>query len=323
MTLSGGFEPSEALPLMAICYAINHNDTGVKPTKSSAQVTGLKPPPEPSSFGWELAHDPGKAVFADNYWQLWRNAKVSGQYALAFRGTTTNMSSMLEDAAAIMVPAEIKILGHTIKLGEHPKARVHGGFAAGLAAMLIDNLFHVLEDFVEAHDLEDLFVVGHSQGASLATLCHSFLHYQSINQSFKPKVTLKSYVFGQARPGNEHYAYDYELISSYKDKMYAPMGFRIVSDQDWVPQVPFCFQVPKNVNEPNPFSVPNFINSKVSKILHEVEKLRLELDFCSAGIPIILRAVPGSNPNDADDFYWQHHAEHYFIYLKEQYAEIT
>lgn len=319
MAFQAGFDPAEALPLMAICYEINDNTTGVKPPPTPPPPIDLPAPPKPGTFGWELAYDPGRVVFADNYWQLWKNSKIRGQCALAFRGTTTNPDSIAEDIAAILVPASITVDHTTVALARHPMARVHAGFAAGLAAMLMDDILLQLEKFAHLEGMTDLFVIGHSQGAALATLCHSFLHYQDVKLSLND-LNLKSYVFAQPKPGNKHYAYDYELISSQAKTGYAPMGFRITSDQDWVPQSPLSLQTPRDVSKPNPFSVPDFINPKVTKILHELEELDLHFDFQSAGCPIMLRAEPGSNPQDPNDFFWQHHGAQYYRYLKAQYA---
>lgn len=320
MSLQPGFDPTEALPLMAICYDINCNTTGVKPPPNPPPPVELPVPPKPGSFGWELAYDPGKVVFADNYWQLWKNTRVTGQYALAFRGTTTNLDSIVEDVFAILVPASLSFLGVTVRLAKDPMAHVHVGFVGGLAAMLVDNLLLKLEEFAISENMTDLFVVGHSQGAALATLCHSFLHYQDVSSNLKGKVNLKSYIFAQPKPGNKHYAYDYELITSQSAEGYGPMGFRVTSDQDWVPQAPLSLQIPRNVSKPNPFSVPDFIDQKISRILHDIEVLNLPFDFQSAGCPIVLRAEPGSNPKDPDDFFWQHHGQQYYRYLKAQYA---
>lgn len=320
MTFQAGFNINEALPLMAICYDINCNTTGVKKPKTPAPKVNLPTPPKPGTFGWVLDYDPGVVVFEDNYWQLWKNSKIKGQYAIAFRGTTSNMDSILEDVEAILVPAEIDVLGVKVRLAKHPMARVHIGFTAGLAAMLTDNALLKLEEVAIAGEMTDLFVIGHSQGAALATLCHSFLFYQDVRSFLNEKVNLKSYAFAQPKPGNKHYAYDYELISSHSCNGYNPLGFRITSDQDWVPQAPLSLQVPSNVSLPNPFTVPGFINPKITKILHDIDALKLHFDFQSAGPPIILQAKPGTNPDDPNDFFWQHHGAQYYKYLKEQYS---
>lgn len=329
MSFKPGFDPAEARALLAICYDINCNTTGVTPPPEPPPPVNLPAPPKPGTFGWELAYDPGRVVFADNYWQLWKNKNKPGQYALAFRGTTTNMDSIEEDIAAFLVPASLTIRyegkPRTVRLAEDPLARVHVGFASGLTVMLADpalndNILFQLLYFAKVEGMTDLFIIGHSQGAALATLCHSFLHYQDA-ELYLNRLNLKSYVFAQPKPGNKHYAYDYERISSYSKGTYSPMGFRITSDQDWVPQAPLSLEVPHDASQPNPFTIiPKFINQRLKKIMKELEALDVHFDFQSAGCPIMLRAKPGLNPDAPEkDYMWQHHAKQYYRYLKAQY----
>jgi hypothetical protein len=322
MALQPGFSPLEALGLLTICYSINCNRTGVKPGKSIGPVN-LPAPPDPDHYHWELDHDPGKAVLADNYWQIWKNTEIPGQYALAFRGTTTNADSAVEDVAIILVHPHIDILGHKVKLARNHKAKVHAGHLAAFAALMVDDIFLVLEEYVNLKGMTDLLLVGHSQGAALATLCHAFLHYQDIKTLLgRQNLRFKTYGFAQPKVGNTHFMTDFEYIAAHaRQGAYEPMAFRVNSDQDWAPQAaPLTIQMPRDASKPNPFSVPDFISPKVSEFFHDIEKYDLHLDFQGAGIQVILRAEPGTNPDNPDDIFWQHHAQHYYQYLKKQYS---
>ena len=194
---------------------------------------------------------------------------------------------------------------------------------AAFSALMIDDIFAVLEEYVNLKGMTELYVTGHSQGAALATFCHAFLHYQTIKSVLgHEKLQFKTYGFAQPKVGNTHFMNDFEYIAAHaKHGGYAPMAFRVNSDQDWAPQsAPLTIQMPKDVSKPNPFSVPEFINSAVSKVFHDIEKYDLHLDFQGAGIQVVLNAEPGTNPDNPDDIFWQHHAQHYYEYLKKQYG---
>ena len=101
-------------------------------------------------------------------------------------------------------------------------------------------------------DNAKLFITGHSQGAAIATLVHSFLYYAitdpvdryklnlQLKQSTNSGVQIKSYLFAQPKPGNLQYAEDFARIT--KDLSYV-----INNDLDPVPQVPLSLQVPSEV----------------------------------------------------------------------------
>jgi hypothetical protein len=84
----------------------------------------------------------------------------------------------------------------------------------------------------------------------MATLCRSFLNYTSILSDFGLSYGYKSYAFAQPKPGNDHYGDDYEAIAGN-----GGTAFTVNNDQDWVPQVPFTFELYRDVNVPNVLSV--------------------------------------------------------------------
>ena len=104
-----------------------------------------------------------------------------------------------------------------------------------------------------------MLVTGHSQGAAMATLLRSYLQYSPNALS---GVSYKTYVYAQPKPGNDHYAADFENRFSNPG-----LGFRVTNSLDWVPQVPFTLEFLGDINEPNPLSVltrPEFL-IKVAK----------------------------------------------------------
>jgi hypothetical protein len=90
----------------------------------------------------------------------------------------------------------------------------------------------------------DVYITGHSQGASIATLLTSLVRHST--QSFNGP-TFKTYTFAPAKAGNDHYAYDYARIAAVDGYAWA-----VTSTQDWVPQAPLTLQWISDLNTPNP-----------------------------------------------------------------------
>ena len=222
--------------------------------------------PLPIPLGWTKIFDPGAFPPFDNKWQLWR--KVSGprdtpstKYAIVVRGTVDTDGSILEDLISLLLFAT-----GTLKIGPisidyqfaanptyanpaQPKAAVHLGFALGALILLkfpILGILTALEALVPAGS--EVFVTGHSQGAAVATLIRSYLHYGADrpNKNF----SYKTYVFAQPKPGNDLYATDFESLFCNTG-----LAFRVTNSLDWVPQGPLTIEIPSDFNIPNPLTV--------------------------------------------------------------------
>lgn len=301
---------------MAICYAVSMNETGV-PSGGPVTPKPIPTPPKPESLGWSLAWDPGRVVFDDNYWQLWKEDSKPGRFALCFRGTTQDPSSVWEDLRVRAKVASIQVQGTRIPLAQHPMARVHTGFADALAAILQDDALAVLERFATSEGMRELLVTGHSQGAALATLFRSFLEYQEVSPALR-NIPTRTYAFAQPKPGNLHYAYDLEWAAQ-REAGLGPV-FRVASDQDWVPQAPLTLQLPSDWSAPNPFTVSGRGWLKpVAWLMHLLRRPKFRMNYAPAGWPFILRGDPGVNPEAPNDLLWQHHPAQYFRLLAERF----
>ena len=82
----------------------------------------------------------------------------------------------------------------------------------------------------------------------MATLLRSYLAYAFDAPSNK-NYSYKTYVYAQPKPGNDHYAEDFE-----NKFCNAGLAFRVTNSLDWVPQVPFTIEFPGDINTPNPLS---------------------------------------------------------------------
>ncbi len=239
MAFSPGFDPAEAIDLVTLTAFV--------------EGEAIDPP-----TGWTMVFQPAKPfVLFDNFWQLWKHAP-SGRYAVVVRGTVPKAGSVIEDLLAIMYPAhaylDLGSANFTYQFATDPDATVHMGFALGAFFLLLDpesdganGIAANLAKFVPPGS--DVFIAGHSQGAALAMLIHSYLAYPN-PATGNLHYAYKNYAFAQPKPGNDHYAYDYEQAVA--RQFY---GYRVTNPLDWVPQVPLTIQGLSNINKPNPISV--------------------------------------------------------------------
>ena len=251
MTLAPGFLRVEALDLLAMCANVE------------GEVAAPIPPTPP---GWTLLFDSPVIGAFDEKWQLWRSD--TGAYAIALRGTVMKVGSVLEDLISVLVWAQGHItVGHQsieFQFAAEPDAGVHLGFALGTLVLLKDPTNGILAQLAQ-HGVaagSDVYVTGHSQGAAMATLLRSYFQYAP---DAPPGPSYKTYVFAQPKPGNDHYATDFE-----RQFGNAGLAFRVTNSLDWVPQVPFTLEMIRDVNHPNPLTVlasPSLLLDALMKVM--------------------------------------------------------
>jgi hypothetical protein len=241
MTFNPGFNNTEAESLISLL----------------AELEGTTPPPlkmPPSPANWTLIYDSPVIGVFDNKWQLYQySANGITQYAVLIRGTVDSPGSIIDDLLAVMIPASgsitIDSLTLSYKLAADPLAGVHLGFALAALILLYDAENGILFNLIDKVPIgSDVFVAGHSQGAAIATIVRSYLNYSDFQ--IGAGYNYKTYLFSQPKPGNDHYGNDYEFVASQSG-----LGFTLFNTQDWVPQVPFTFELPGDLNTPNPLSV--------------------------------------------------------------------
>src|SRR5262249_8218971 len=177
----------------------------------------------------------------------------AGAYAIALRGTVMEAGSILEDLISILVHASGTVtVDHQsvpYQFAADTAAGVHLGFALGTLLLLKDPVNGILAQLA-GHRVSpgsNVYVTGHSQGAAMATLLRSYLEY---SREAPAGLSYKTYVFAQPKPGNDHYALDFESKFSNPG-----LAFRVTNSLDWVPQVPFTLEMVQDMNVPNPLSV--------------------------------------------------------------------
>jgi hypothetical protein len=260
VSLVSGFDATEAETLLKICQKVYANSP-----KPPTQFTAVPTVPNPPDH-WQIRSDlsPTTVTLDDSYWQVWQNTTQTHQYAIAVRGPVNAGSSDFTDFLLPMIKARFSIplpqndsfetLDFNLardEVGSTIEAGVHAGFALSLMLMLgstdcplMFSLGRLAALNFASNDRLQLFVSGHGQGASVALLLTSFIRHSALFSG----IRTKTYAFGPAKPGNDHYANDLDQIAGAKG-----MCFSVCNSQDWVPQVPLTLQNLENVNTPNSF----------------------------------------------------------------------
>jgi hypothetical protein len=258
MAMIPGFSVQEATDLLGLC--------------AFAETDGPQPPiPDPRNT-WDIVFDSPVLGPFDNKWQLWRR-KDKGAFAIALRGTVAAAGSIIEDLIALMIKAQgtltVSGIGHSYRFAADQSAGVHLGFALATLLLLNDLANGMIARLRnQVPEGSDVFITGHSQGAAMATLLRSYFHYSG---GAPQNCSFKTYVYAQPKPGNVHYAEDFESL--FCDPA---MAFRVTNTLDWVPEVPFTLQSPDDIDKPNPLSVvasPTLLITLVKKSLGEVRAM--------------------------------------------------
>ncbi|MEZ4664007.1 MAG: hypothetical protein R2911_41260, partial [Caldilineaceae bacterium] len=320
--MNTGFSPTEAKTLLAL-IATTHCPT---------------PPnqPIPMPTEWTLLCNPDP-VGLSNKWQLWQNQAAVNQYAVLIRGTVPTKASIIEDLLVAMIQPAFEPL---YCFATDPKAAVHLGFAIGALTLLYDPHNGILDRLSQADipPQSEIYVAGHSQGAAVATLCRSFLAHTPFLQ--EKQFAYKTYLFAQPKPGNDHYADEFNRLFSD-----SALAFTLTNTEDWVPQTPLTIEQFHDLNEPNPldnlhqgFSLPRLMVNELEKLhalttAHSLTKYANPINdlgtrladrhlpfphfsqllvesqnYAGCGAPITLTGTPGPNPVNPKDGFWQHSA---------------
>jgi hypothetical protein len=343
MPFAGGFNLAEGLDLLALCSIVEGS-------------TELPQPP-----GWTMMFDSPVIPPFTEKWQLWQNA--SGSYAIVVRGTVYDPGSILEDLLAFLAQAagSVTVGPYRIdyKFAADPHASVNVGFMLGALLLLKDPVNGILAQLAAKVPAgSQIYVTGHSQGAAVATLLRSYFQYAADSPRDK-NYSYKTYVYAQPKPGNDHYACDFENLFSNPG-----LAFRVTNSLDWVPQVPFTIQIPSDINTPNPLSALTTLSSMIlttltgigteaRRLIIDRSKLSLRpkaavlaqvvthagvvapellvtgfdvpiapsLNFVNAATEIALIGIPCVG-DECKDIFFEHHTATYYALLKAQFPQV-
>ena len=312
-TSSAGFNSAVAQQLLEVCIELNNQDDRNDPLKKAnpnnqAKVTDWSivfDSRHPGNHDWnktwpyqptdEHLKDPNNPESngfgpLNNAWLLVQSPKDPSVFAIAIRGTVGEWRSILADAYATSIPAYAgleypKNTPLPITFAATPKAELHLGFSYASLALLFEDELGILTQLhhiIQQQNISKLYITGHSQGAAMATLIHSFLYYALTDPKdrygLKDQLNtdqLKSYVFAQPKPGNLQYAQDFARIT--KDNAYV-----INNDRDPVPQLPLSLEtiaeVTQYIAEDNDnVAVGDWLNHVIESFSHTTNTLRNKL----------------------------------------------
>jgi len=287
-------------------------------------------------------------------WLLYEGRNENkGAYAIAIRGTVFSaLPSAVEDFLFHPVLAQ-KFLNPAVSFASFEEASIHSGFAHATFSLLLDDRYGILRVLNDKSIPANarLYIVGHSQGASMATLTHAFLHYAMKNATTSSNAfdllgknyKLKSYVYAQPKPGNFAFAADFANITQSLDN-----AIVINNDIDPVPQVPLTLQDLADLDGDLPgtsFLMKTFhyiagigsgLHGAVGRIAEPFvkkddtgfgyyynypklgpigqDKIGSSWNFIAAGHVILVYGTPG----DQSDEFLQHHAWTYRNLIKAQ-----
>ncbi len=204
--------------------------------------------------GWDektIFDDPDSNGFGpwQNAWLLYEGrGEFKGVYAIAIRGTVfSNSPSIAEDAWFHPVEAK-SFLSQAVQFADSDLATLHSGFTHASFTVLLDDRYGILRVLNDKNLAANtrLYIVGHSQGAAMATMVHAFMHYVMRNEEKRDKPVfdlkgknykLKSYGFAQPKPGNDVFSSDFASITQRSDN-----AIVINNHIDPVPKVPLTLQ---------------------------------------------------------------------------------
>lgn len=309
-----------------------------------------------------IQHNPNLNGFGpwQNAWLLYEGReRNTGKYAIAIRGTVFSTApSVVEDVFFHPVKAKA-FLSEAVSFADSNAASIHSGFAHATFTLLLDRRYGILQALNDMRVPPDsqLYIVGHSQGAAMATLVHAFMYHAMRDADSGrgdplalggKRYRLKSYAFAQPKPGNYSFASEFAGATQLTDN-----AIVVNNDYDPVPKVPLTLETMEDlaIDFHGRFLVARVVRSSaslgaavrgaISEVAEPFVKESAEgygnfyrfasiqpirsdetassWNFVPAGKVIIVFGQP--NPNQGDDIFFQHHATTYRRLLRSQLGE--
>jgi hypothetical protein len=202
--------------------------------------------PEPEEYKFVYR---SPVVAFDNIWDLWvhKDKRIA---MIAVQGSIATGASFLANLYAAMIPAKGELqldkdFKFTYTLANNPNAAVHVGWFVAMA-YLSKTVEHKIDSCYKA-GIKDFILTGHSQGGGITFMLNSYLENLKAANKLPADIRFKTYCSAGPKPGNLHFAHEYENMTR------GGWGYNVINTADWVPDVPFTVQTVDDFTSVNPF----------------------------------------------------------------------
>lgn len=218
--IESGFKPSEAKDMIQICNSFSYMD-----------LYGSDKTIIPFGYNKIYTSEPTEM---DNKFQIYKNGNEA---VISFRGTTGKQLSWMENLYASMIPVKGKIIVNgdpfRYQLGQNKSSHIHAGYTLAIYYFKEDLLKQIKK--LNKEGVYNIYLTGHSQGASLAQLVRAYFDYLPKKELSK-KNTFKIYAFGSPMIGDKSFIEEYN-----KKYCKTGMSFLINNPNDYIPKLPFSY----------------------------------------------------------------------------------
>lgn len=219
--LREGFDPDEVKALISMCnsYTFQNlygSDAAIAPKNYKKVFTS-------------------PVIGMDNKFQVYTKGDLG---VINFRGSTSQITSWVENMYSAMIPAKGVIL---LDKEEHPycfatdtSAGVHAGYA--LTAVLLSPTILDQIKKLNQQGIYNILITGHSQGGALANITRAYLENLPAG-TLSSKNVYKTYAFANPMCGNKSFADEYHVRYCENN-----MSYSIINPADLVPSMPMHYQ---------------------------------------------------------------------------------
>lgn len=219
--LREGFNPDEVKDLISMCnsYTFQNlygSDAAIAPKSYKKVFTS-------------------PVIGMDNKFQVYTKGNLG---VINFRGSTSQITSWVENMYSAMIPAKGVILldkeEHSYCFANDTSAGVHAGYA--LTAVLLSPT--ILDQIKKLNNqgIYNILITGHSQGGALANIMRAYLENLPAG-TLSSKNVYKTYAFANPMCGNKSFADEYHVRYCENN-----MSYSIINPADLVPSMPMHYQ---------------------------------------------------------------------------------
>ena len=182
-----------------------------------------------------------------NAWELYETPTHS---VISIRGSTSEPLSWFANFYAAMIPAQGRLqlndsTSFDYHFADNPNAAVHAGWTLASAYLLIDIIPKIRAQYAKGK--RSFIIFGHSQGAAIAYYVTMQIKYYQKTGQLPADIQLKTYCSAPPKPGNQYFAYEYELATQFG------WSLSVINPADWVPESPISIQTLNDFNAESPF----------------------------------------------------------------------